>query len=375
MSRIIIGNTTAIPSTENNIYVGVKTSDNISDTEAINNCIGESIVNKGDICIIKTLLQEDTELYSHKGFIYNGTNWEAMDGNYEADNVYFREDIVLAGSYTTVGNVSKSSNTATGTLSAAGKSVKDVIQSIFTKELQPTKSEPAVTTTLTDAGAKEVGTTFTPSYSASLSTGSYTYGPATGITDKSWTVTDTNGYSKTVDGIGSLSISGTLTSFIVTDDTNYTVTAKATYDAGVVAKTNLGNLSDPEVKIAAGSKSKKSSAVTGFRYTFYGSNVAAIDLTSANIRNLAGKTSYTNNTFSVEVVEGAKQVVIAIPSGKTLTKVEDTGAFGTDIVGSFIKSNVNVSGLVAGENLKEYNVYVYTPDAALGANTYDVTIG
>ena len=348
-----------------NVFIGTKTSEDQSDIDAINSIVASEDIEEGDFCIVKT--EFSSGLYFHKGFVYNGETWEAMDGNYDAENVYFKEDIVLAGSYTAVGNITKSSNTATGTLSAAGKSVKDIIQSIFTKELQPSNkpTNPAVTITLTNAGAKEVGTPFNPEYSASLSAGSYTYGPATGIIAKSWAISDSNGNTST-------SSAGVFTSFVVDDNTNYTVTAKATHDAGPVATTNLGNPSNPEVKIAAGEKSKTSSAVTGFRYTFYGSNTTPITLDSTNIRKLSGKT--TDNTFSIDVVEGATQVVIAIPTGKTLSKVEDTGAFGTDIVGSFNNNIVEVSGITEGENMKEYNVYVYSPDAALGANTYDVTV-
>ena len=52
--------------------------------------------------------------------------------------------------------------------------------------------------------------------------------------------------------------------------------------------------------------------------------------------------------------------------------VADVGAFGTDIVSSFVKSTVAVDG--ANAHAKDYNVYVYTPAVELGANTYNVTL-
>lgn len=81
----------------------------------------------------------------------------------------------------------------------------------------------------------------------------------------------------------------------------------------------------------------------------------------------------------MSVVEGAKQVVIAVPSGRKVTKVADEGAFGTDIVNNFTIETVSVGGADAtAENVggyaKDYNVYVYAPAAALGANTYTVTV-
>lgn len=44
---------------------------------------------------------------------------------------------------------------------------------------------------MTQAGEYEVGTDVTPQYSAVLNAGSYTYGPATGITASSLEVTNT----------------------------------------------------------------------------------------------------------------------------------------------------------------------------------------
>lgn len=83
----------------------------------------------------------DTGKYTYTAYVYDGEKWAAMDGNYDAENVYFTNDITLAGNYTTVGNVTKAQN-GTGTLSAKGKSVKDVMMEIFTKKLQPTITDP-----------------------------------------------------------------------------------------------------------------------------------------------------------------------------------------------------------------------------------------
>ena len=142
-------------------------------------------------------------------------------------------------------------------------------------------------------------------------------------------------------------------------------------------KTNLGN-EYPSGRIAAGSKSGTSSALTGFRSFFYGSKTTAVALNSDNIRTLtnSNKAVVPNQEFQVTVVEGAMQVIVAFPTAinKTLKKVLDVGAFGTDIVGSFIKTTVEVEG-ANGFTAVSYDVYTYSPAAALGANTYKVTIG
>lgn len=337
-----------------------------TDTDAITRIVGDATLVAGDTLVLKTLIA--TDKYSYMGFVYDGTKWSAMDGNVSADNVILNKDITLAGSYTQVGNVTKGS-TATGTLTATGKSLAEILQSIFTKELNPTATQPSVSVTLNGAGAKEVGTSFTPTYNASLSAGSYTYGPVTGITATSWEVTDTNDNT-------SASSNGSFDEFTVGDDTNYSITAKATHGQGAMPKTNLDN-DYPNVRIAAGTKTKTSSNVTGYRSYFYGSKTTTVELNSANIRALTNGNDAvgSSKTFSLAVVDGSKQVIVAFPTstGKTLSKVLDTEAFGTDIVTEFVKSVVQVEG-VNGYTAVDYDVYVYSPAAALGANTYTVTI-
>lgn len=97
-------------------------------------------LNAGDTGVVKAQIA-DTGKYTYTAYVYDGEKWAAMDGNYDAENVYFTNDITLAGNYTTVGNVTKAEN-GTGTLSAKGKSVKDVMMEIFTKKLQPKITDP-----------------------------------------------------------------------------------------------------------------------------------------------------------------------------------------------------------------------------------------
>lgn len=346
-------------------FEGTKNVDE-TDNAAITRIVGEATVHTGDTLVLKTLIA--TDKYSYMGFVYDGTKWAAMDGNVSADNVILDSDITLAGSYTAVGNVTKGNN-AKGTLAATGKSVSEIFQTIFTKELNPSKTEPAVSITLTGAGEKEVGTSFTPVYSASLSAGSYTYGPATGITASSWEVTDTNGGSSTTH-------SGSFDAFTVGDDTNYTVNATATYEDGAIPITNIGN-PYTAAQIKAGSKSKTSGSVTGFRSYFYGTTTVAPESVDSDfIRKLTNANkAISNTTFDMSIPEGAKCVYIAFlkSANKSLAKVADQNAFGTDIVGSFVESTVLVEGL-NGYTAVEYEVYTYVSGIPLPANTYQVTI-
>lgn len=333
--------------------------------------------NAHDIAIVKEAVISEEALeatkntgaeqkYQYTAYRYNGTVWAAMDGNYSAENVYFTEDFTFT---TKIGTVQSLTNGST-TVAAAGKNIKDFLAGLFAAEANPSKTDPSVSVTLTGAGAYEVGTTVNPSYSASFDDGSYSYGPEpTGAAVSAWAVTSTASESWTAN-------SGTCKAVTVADTTNYTVTAKATHSAGSYGKTNLGN--DSTIQIAAGTKSKTSSAITGYRNAFHGSKTAAIDLNSANIRALTAEKA-SSTSLSVTVVEGAKQVIIAVPTGRVVTKVADEGAFGTDIFSEFVKSTVSVGGADAtAENIggyaKDYNVYVYSPSTALGANTYTVTL-
>ena len=136
----------------------------------------------------------------------------------------------------------------------------------------------------------------------------------------------------------------------------------------------MGEESNPKKQIAAGEKSATSGTITGYRKMFYGCKTTLdTDLNSDDIRALNGAKA-AKGTFSMDVPEGTVQVIIAVPSSYTLSAVADTKAYGTDIVASFNDSSLNVEG-ASDYKAIGYTVYQYTPATALGANSYDVTIG
>ena len=176
---------------------------------------------------------------------------------------------------------------------------------------------------------------------------------------------------------------------ITWDVTGCTHTASVSANPSVYMVSNLGK-TDAAIKtnvIAAKTvtttapTNSTNKSVTGVRHSFAAAKQGtvglsnAMALTSANIRALTNQGS--GNTFSITVANGTSHVYIAVPPGKTLKNVKDKEAFGTDIVASF-KANTYSNILVEGANgytAKNYTVYIYAPDALLGANTYDVTIG
>lgn len=305
---------------------------------------------KGDAAIVKRVISEGKKSYT--AYVYDGTKWEAMDGNYNASNVYLDADITMAGNYTQVGNLAKT-QTGTATFATKGKSVADVLTEIFSKRLQPgTPTAPAVTLTFGQAQAYEVGTTVSPTYSASLSAGSYTYGPATGITATSWEISDTAGHTADT-------ATGSFADVVVADNTNYKITAKANYGEGAVAKDNLGADSSPVVKIAAGSATKTSGAITGYRNTFYGTVTQKAEITSTIIRGLTKSNAALANgsSFTVNVPAGAVRVIFAYPATlQDVSSVKDVNGLNAEIKSAFTKSTVTVAGAGSDAGIA-YKVY------------------
>lgn len=325
----------------------------------------------GDIAIVKTAIYVDSEddansKYSYTGYVYNGSAWSAMDGNYSASNVFLKDNITLAGNYTTIGNYSK------GTVIDAGTSVQDMLMNMLSQRLQPgNPTQPAVSIEFNN-GSQEVGTKITPTYTATLSPGSYTYGPATGITATSWSVVAKDGSTE----IGTkTTASGSFDEITVTETTNYKVTATATHGAGTVAVDNLGSASNPEKKIAAGSKSKTSSAITGYRSWFYGyKNASGVldvaNLTSANIRAL----TKTNGTIPSQITTNQmQQMFFAIPKGKKNSIAVANATNGAPQTVTKI-TDVMVEG-ANGYTAAAYDVwYVSNASAESGSTRFNITI-
>lgn len=351
-----------------NLYKYTRTDASQSDSDAIAAALGESTAVQGDIVVITTTVDGNT--YEQSAFMYDGAQWAAMTGKVDADKVILQDDITMAGNYSQIGNLTKAQN-GTATFATKGKSVSEALLEIFSKRLQPgTPTAPAVTLTFGQAQAYEVGTTVSPTYSASLSAGSYTYGPATGITATSWEISDTAGNTATT-------ATGSFADVVVADNTNYKITAKANYGEGAVAKDNLGSDSNPVVKIAAGSASKTSDAITGYRNSFYGAVKEKAEVTSTIIRGLTktNKALANGNSFTINIPAGAVRVIFAYPATlQDVSSVKDVNGLNAEIKSAFTKSSVTVAGAGADAGIA-YKVYVTDfAEPVAKANSYTVKI-
>ena len=331
---------------------------------SITEAVGAATPKKGDYCIVKKPITGDK--FELTAYNYDGTNWVAFDGNYDAKNVYFSEDLDTTSP---IGNITLTNGM--GKVPAAGKNMVDTWNAIFVKEKNPSITQPAVSISKISSKIVEVGTTYTPEYSATLSTGKYEFGPETGITAASWEVSDTAGHTATTNA-------GKFDSFVVADDTSYTITCKANYEDGAVPLTNRKN---PYAagQIKAGSKSATSGAIRGYRAGFYGAlKDKTGEINSALVRGLATKTNNapaSGNTWTITIPDGAVRVVFAYPASlRDVSSVLDVGGMNAEIKSAFTQHVIDVEG-ADGYTAKSYKVYVTDfAEPQVGSNTYTVKI-
>lgn len=255
------------------------------------------------------------------------------------------------------------------TIPAKGKTFAAVWNDIFLKEENPKTTQPSLTVTSSNIGAKEAGTKVSIAYTSTFSAGSYTYGPATGVTASNYKISF-NGETLTT-------ASGTFAEVQVTDTMNLKITGTFDHTAGAVPVTNIGNEYAAGQINAATNKaaSTPGTALTGYRNMFFGTLTAKNELTSSVIRGLPVKQRVANvANKEIAIPVGALRVVFAVPSSKTITSITDTNGMGAQIFSSFTNIKVNVEG-AEGYEAKEYNVYYMDYAAPNGtANSYKVTV-
>ena len=352
----------------------------------------------GDVAIVKSIFADGK--ISYTSYVYDSEldvegedsskGWSAMDGNYSATNVFLKNKIELAGSFTSVGNYNK------GKTINAGTSLEALLSGMLQQELYPNANDKPNASISVSGGSGEVGTDYTvPTATLTIDdVGSYAYGDkATGITfaigdvklcEGADPATATN--TKTNDAVmakGStlkLKASGDKVMYADTAKT-YTFSATASYPAGKVPVTNLGN-AYAAAQIPAGSVAidDKSATFSGYRYAFAGGSTAAT-IDSAVVRSMtAKKNSKSSMDSESEALEftasaGATKVFFAYPATWTGTPYFEmfglAWATNSDIVA---KSNIQVAdarGTVDGvlQGAVAYKLYCWELDTPLQAET------
>lgn len=335
------------------------------DIAAITRVVGENTLFEGDMAIVKSTIGEAV---TYTAYVYNDAKWQAMNGNYNANNVYFDKDLFTT---TEIGYITLQNGSAH--IPTTGKNLTDTWEQIFVKEQNPTITQPAVSFNQVTTGSFEVGTSVTPSYDAKMSTGSYSYGPATGLTAKSWNVNLRKGNTSVQN---KKTAKDTFTAIILADGDSYTINAEASYDDAAVPVTNKGKAYTAG-QIKAGKVSKTSGTISCYRNTFYGTTANKDSLDSPAIRalNKTGKALKAGDSVTIALPTGAVRVVFAYPATlRDITSVKDINGLNAEIVSAFKKETITVAG--AGNDAGiSYKVFTTEFAAPLeSANSYKVTI-
>lgn len=335
------------------------------DIAAITRVVGENTLFEGDMAIVKSTIGE---AITYTAYVYNDSKWQAMNGNYNANNVYFDKDLFTTKE---IGYVTLKNGSAN--IPTTGKNLTETWEQIFVKEQNPTVTQPAVSFSQVTTGSYEVGTTITPSYDAKMSAGSYSYGPATGLTAKSWNVNLRKGNTAVQN---KTTAKDTFTAIVLADNDSYTINAEASYDDAAVPVTNKGN-AYAAGQIKAGKVSKVSGAISSYRNTFYGTtaNKNSLDGTTIRALNKTGKASKAGDAITVTLPVGAVRVVFAYPATlRDITSVKDINGLNAEIVSAFNKETITVAG---AENDAGISYKVFTSTFAVPletANSYIITI-
>ena len=354
----------------------------------------------GDTAVVKSEIADGK--YSYTAYVYDGSlsDWKAMDGNYSSDNVYFEEDIVKAGSWTGVGNISHTANKVE-TLETAGLSLTEVMDKIFKgAEAYPTKPTPSCGIT---QGSKsvEIGTTVTPTFTLSFDAKKYAYGSntntalnsTTGVTAKTYTLTyvDNTGTTKTLTGNWTTSVTASesynaIAGYNNGDDkvaASLSVAYEAAAEGTYIPKSNLERvlssateLTKYRVADGTATASNVNNKIIGYYPNFYGfrggESGTMLDestVDSAFIRSLTSQTSSPSSSTgkitpssSLTASKSWVQCIYAIPTG---LKSGLTAKDANNLPVGFKKMSKTVTVTHVNNVTSEYDVWYSQADSVV----------
>ena len=354
----------------------------------------------GDIAVQKV----DIDLSGHQEYTayrWNGATsaWNALDGNYSADNVFFPNDMTMTyafGKYTVPSSGSY-------TLSCAGKSVAAVINDAYAETKSSSKTSPSFTYTLDGYTAnKEVGETYTIPKATLKMTGvgsydQYSPQPATGISVAIGDASVTSPEKGTKTNSSAMVKNSTLATDAGTEShtytltaTSYTYSASASYTQGAIPKNNIGG-DDPDNRIPAGSYSETNlkATFTGQRHYFWGyktdgNELNTSSLTSAQIRALGNNSATMLSAASsasaanLSVPANTKQIIFAAPHDALKKSIAVYNKSSLNAKVDFDNNNARVQNAVQVEGANGYaaagyDVWYVTFKATLNASDLVVT--
>lgn len=357
----------------------VALNDGETHDDAIARITSGSLILNGDIAIVKAAIVENN--YQHTAYVFSQamTKWVALDGNYDASNVYFNDDFVFTEAIGTV----TIGDSGSETVAAKGKNVQEFLAGLFAAARDPEVTQPELSMAYNGTSTSyEVGTTVTPAYKATFKKGEYEFGPDdTGVT-ATYAISDTNGKTATA-------ASGSMPEFIVTDNTSYYISASVTHTDGVAPLNNVGT-PIPGAAIRGTTLNKNTSTLTGYRASFIGKDNGTGPLTSDLIRGLICKTNETSpknvngfnyngkKEYKVTADADTTRFIIAVPSTNTRTGLSSaiiTTSLNAVATGNYTYTEdaVDVEGK-DGYTAIKYDVWVYQPASMDEGQTHLITL-
>lgn len=339
----------------------------------------------GDIAIVKETIADDKQQYT--AYVYNGSVWAAMDGNYDASNVYFSNDITYT---TNVGTLQLTNGATSATLAAKGKSLESILKGILAKTVGATATpasyslSASATTTTTEIG----GYITALKWDGTFTDGSYNYkskeypsSTAAGLTATYEMSTATTGAITTdanvIDGSFTLEGDNRIQLTKTGSQTYASITGVCTVDYSNV-RTPVNNIGEPEPeKILSSPTSITKTAnvtVNAYRNTWYyvGTDCTSA-LDSAFIRSATAKNANTTSFGTVAIPAGTKRVMFAVLGSATMSSCIDVDGMGLDVKDNFTSQTVAVEG-ANGFEAADYTVFVCDNPNGLAKTSYTVTI-
>lgn len=380
-----------------------KGSDHIQE---INNQIPSP--NQGDVAIIKEKIESDSTLevyhYSYTAYVYNDGVWSAMDGNVDAKNVYFKDDLTYTAN---IGVLSLEDGKTKGTLDTTNKSLEDVIKSILAKTISPTITQPNHVCTLTpliDTGTYEIGSNITGfSWTCGYTDGKYSFGSQ-----------DEAGVVYSADDGAGCEVTGHSCIYKVSDEKSYTsdlqngtfnfdesdyiqidkttshkyLTSTSAVNWSASPRTPLNNIGEKD-----GTPCKSNShtvyptiTLTGYRSSFYyvGTDISTkangVFLRASGVNMKSNTSNFNKNTYTdgktkcLHIPQGTKRIALAVPGVHSLTEVKDLGGMGLDVKDNFTTDTALYVEGANGYTSSQYTLFLCENSEGFAEAWYAITI-
>jgi hypothetical protein len=363
---------------------------------------------KGDIAVVERVIGEISSVTSMTAYVYNGTAWAAMDGNYSAANVFTSSKIVLAGDYgkdSSNHTISSIGNKRIGDEFAAGTSLQSILMDILSQRLQPSATNPSASVILTNNNnngahvSVEIGATVTPKYRTTFSDGKFTYDEVTGCTSTAATVqlVSASGITTSIAANSLNGASGSLPDYQVPDATQRKLRVTYGWTADTITpKDNLGDpcTNDAKIEAASGKTADSSHYIQGYRNYWYGfisttdtkgETIARVTDSTADNYNavtdgvktlIAGNAAVASGTLpTITATAGDRMPVVLVPKGaKAVKSASMPSSLNAPVTFTKSTSTVSIHGK-DGFTAADYDLWYYLADDMPVGADFSIVLG